>query len=472
MKKTEGLSRYLGMLSMRQLSFPALVAGLLSSALLLAACREGHSASEPNRKPRGGGDAAASRDGDAPGDDDALGDSDTGVGDSDDDAPGDSDTGASDGGTGASDGGTGASDGGTGASDGAARDGDGGGTAGASDASSAPQGLVPAFAGQGHLGRTLISCDDGHTWIFDQADEVGDGTCWSGESEIECDHNPGAGRGLTAGNGQFFALFGWGAPSTLRRTADGQTWDTRIGAAPEQRFGGVGYVGDTLLAAGITARVSRDDGLTWSEPIDTGLMGGNVRRAGGAGAHFVIVTDEAIVLSENKGDTWYAPTVLPTGCGAGIQTNGGIAFGNGVILVMGNDGLACASSDGGRNFSATNIGGNSDSHLVWSGSDFVVYGEGNAYRSADGKAWTVTPMSPSYPIGPVAVSDSGTFVGVEDGWGDTVWYENQEFYRSEDGIVWEALPAGSFTGGHPMRTMTFGYIAASEKCQPRDANQN
>ena len=41
--------------------------------------------------------------------------------------------------------------------------------------------LVPAFVAQGHLGRTVVSCDDGQTWNHDQSNEVGDGTCWSGE---------------------------------------------------------------------------------------------------------------------------------------------------------------------------------------------------------------------------------------------------------------------------------------------------
>ncbi len=338
------------------------------------------------------------------------------------------------------------------------------GTGGTGGSTPVDTGLVPAFVGQGHLGRTVVSCDDGRTWIFEQSNDVGTGTCWSGENEIECDHDPGAGRGLAAGGGRFFAMFGWGTPSTLRTSSDGESWDVRIGDVPDQRFGGVGYIDGTLLAAGIRSRVSQDDGLTWSDPIETGLSGGNVRRAGTAGAHFVIVTDDAVVLSADKGATWFQPTNLPDGCGAGIQTRGGIAYGNGVIVVMGDNGLACSSTDGGVNFTASPIGGDSDSHLVWSGSDFVVYGGGNAYRSADGEEWTETALSSSYSFGPVAVSDSGTFVAVEGGWGDSVWYQNQEFYRSEDGIDWETLPEGSFEGGHPMRTLAFGYIEPSSSC--------
>lgn len=341
----------------------------------------------------------------------------------------------------------------------------GGGTIASGGSSSVAGDLVPAFIVQGHLGRTVLSCDDGRTWIFDQADDVGDGTCWSGDNEIECDHNEGAGRGLAYGNGQFFAMFGWGTPSTLRRTEDGIDWGLRIESAADENYGGVAYFDGTLLAAGRVSKTSTDDGLTWSEPVDTGMIGWNVRRAGTAGNRFVIVGDaDDVVLSADKGATWVAPDVMPAGCGAGIQTEGGIAFGEGVIVIVGNDGTACYSSDGGVTFGMANVGGNVESHLVWSGVDFVVYGGGNAYRSPDGEAWTATAISPSVNLGAIAVSDAGTFAGVEGGWGEDYWYAGQEFFRSEDGINWESLPEGSYTGGHPVRTMTFGYVRSSASC--------
>lgn len=330
------------------------------------------------------------------------------------------------------------------------------------------EGLVPAFVLQGHLGRTALSCDDGRTWVFDQSNEVGDGTCWSGTNEIECDHNEGAGRGLASGNGQFFAMFGWGTPSTLRHTQNGIDWDLRIESATDESYGGVAYIDGVLLAAGRMSKTSSDDGLTWADPIDTGMVGWNVRRAGAAGDRFVIVGDsDDVVMSADLGQSWAAPEVLPAGCGAGIQTEGGIAFGAGVILIVGNDGTACYSSDGGTTFGQANVGGNVESHLVWSGTDFVVYGGGNAYRSPDGEEWAPTPISPNVNLGAIAVSDQGTFAAVEGGWGENFWYAGQEFFRSQDGINWESLPVGSYTGGHPVRTMTFGYVHASESCPAR-----
>src|SRR5690606_12804516 len=130
---------------------------------------------------------------------------------------------------------------------------------------------------------------------------------------------------------------------------------------------------------------------------------------------------------------------------------------------------ACASSDGGVTFEQSSIGGNADSHLVWSGTHFFVYGGGNAYTSPDGVEWTSQPMDPPFNVGPVAVGPKGTFVAVNGGWGESVWYAGQQFYRSEDGVRFEALPPGSFTGGHPLRTLASGSVSPSEDCpQPLD----
>lgn len=410
--------------------------------------------SDPSESDRSDGDGEGNTSGE-------MGDFDA-PGDGDGEAPGDSDT-PSGGAVGDGDEPSGGTVGdGDASSGGAAGDGDTAATGGSSVVS---DGLVPAFMAQGHLGRTVMSCDDGRTWIFDQANDVGNGTCWSGENEIECDHNEGAGRGLARGNGQFFAMFGWGTPSTLRRTENGMDWALRIESTADENYGGVGYLDGTLLAAGRVSKTSTDEGLTWSDPVDTGMIGWNVRRAGTAGDRFVIVGDaDDVVLSADQGATWAAPDVLPAGCGAGIQTEGGIAFGEGVILIVGNDGTACYSSDGGVTFGTANVGGDVESHLVWSGVDFVVYGGGNAYRSPDGEAWTATAISPNVNLGAIAVSEAGTFAGVEGGWGENYWYAGQEFFRSEDGIHWETLPDGRYTGGHPIRTMTFGYVRSSESC--------
>jgi hypothetical protein len=65
-------------------------------------------------------------------------------------------------------------------------------------------------------------------------------------------------------------------------------------------------------------------------------------------------------------------------------------------------------------------------------------------------------------IGNAAVSDDGAFVAAGGGW-DT-WYAKQKFFRSDDGVTWEELPAGSFVGSHPITAMTFGWALPSAAC--------
>jgi hypothetical protein len=66
-----------------------------------------------------------------------------------------------------------------------------------------------------------------------------------------------------------------------------------------------------------------------------------------------------------------------------------------------------------------------------------------------------TPMR----IGPIARSDDGTYVAI-----DSVWsgYENQQFWRSTDGLEW--APATAMVAGHPIFHIAFGWADPSETC--------
>lgn len=126
-------------------------------------------------------------------------------------------------------------------------------------------------------------------------------------------------------------------------------------------------------------------------------------------------------------------------------------------LIVGGDGTACRSIDGGKTFSDSKMGGEVTSFAHFTGSEFVARGRTDKnvmYKSADGATWTVAPTSHS--IGASARSDAGTFVASNTGW--LAWYEKQAFYRSKDGVTWESLPKTAFTGSHPIRGMTFGWL--------------
>src|SRR5690606_6858809 len=102
--------------------------------------------------------------------------------------------------------------------------GTGGGTGGTSTGGGGSAG-VPLFVAQGHLGRTVISCDGGQSWTADQSNDA-EAQCWSGpDDEPDCDHDPGAGRGIVFADGWFVATFGWGPPGGIVRSRDGVAWE-------------------------------------------------------------------------------------------------------------------------------------------------------------------------------------------------------------------------------------------------------
>lgn len=322
-------------------------------------------------------------------------------------------------------------------------------------------GLVATFVAQGHMGRTAVSCDDGNSWVHDTSLDPAV-RCFT--NDFDCDHHPGAGRGVEWGDGVFLTTFGWGPPGGVDRSTDGVTW-TRV--LSDTTFGGIVYGNGIWLAAARNAQWSSDAGETWNMVDDTAMTGWNVRRAAfvaADGGRFVMVADDETVVSADAVN-WNVPSLLPDTCGDGIQTNGGIAYGNQAIVVVGGAGNACASTDAGDTWSASDIGGSVSAHLLWDGSNFVTWGRGMMYSSPDGSTWTATPTVPdNLLLGPTAYNpDTGTYVGVRGGW--QTWYEEQEFYRSSDGINWETLPDMAFEGSHPVRDISIGWVLEDDACQ-------
>lgn len=322
---------------------------------------------------------------------------------------------------------------------------------------------VPMFVATGHAGRTTISCDDGQTWV---ADTSNDDTlrCFD---PFDCDHDTGSAHGVVYGDGWFVASFGWGTPGSVVRSRDGVQWEP---VTQRTRFGDMAFHDGVFLAGARDAQLSVDSGASWAASGDTMMSVYNVRRVGSAdvdGGRFIMVaSDETteVVLSSDGGASWWHPETLPTGCGQGVQTQGGIIEGDGTILIVGGDGMACTSVDGGTTWTASNVGGQVGSHVIWDGEAFMVWGAGNRFRSTDGVTWTSATVSPAgIDIGVVARNPAtGTIAAVRGGW--QVWYEDQAFYRSADGLTFEVLAPSSFTGGHPIRSMTFGYGEPSPDC--------
>ncbi len=321
-------------------------------------------------------------------------------------------------------------------------------------------GRLPMFVAQGHAGRTTLSCDDGRTWVEDRSDEA-----WDYCSSNDCDHGPGAGRGITWGEGWFFATFGWGSPRTLRRSMDGVNWQVVLDG---ETFGGVAYGNSRLVAASRNGQYSDDQGETWQDFTSVALTTWNVRDTAFVpydGGRFIMTTrdETSEVVVSSDGAAWTQPQTVPTDCQGGSY-QGRVVHGNGTTIMIGQEGVVCRSSDGGQTWFSTPVANSLGANGIWSGHEFMTWHRGTLHRSTDGETWTTTETVPEdVDIGVAAVSDEGTIVGVTNGWQQH--YDSQKFYRSEDGVHWEVLPRDAYTGGHPIKTIAFGYGEPSEHCQ-------
>lgn len=318
------------------------------------------------------------------------------------------------------------------------------------------------FVAQGHGGRTTVSCDDGYTWVGNQSSDDAL-RCFEG---IDCDHRFDAARGIIYGDGYFFATYGWGPPGGIERSRDGLTWETvREGTA----FSGMSVGSDLVVAGSRFGEFSDDLGETWQAIGDPMLTQWNVRSSAfvpAAGGLFIMVADGPELTLSADAVSWWRPDTFPNTCGQGMHNKGSILYGNGAIVIVGGNGVACRSIDGGRNWTDHRFADSSDSDAVWTGSQFMVWGAGQRYSSTDGATWTATPTVPSgMRINAVAASDTGTLVAVSHRW--LGWYEAQEFYRSEDGVNWTALPESNYVGSHPIWFIAFGHGATSDLCPAR-----
>lgn len=360
---------------------------------------------------------------------------------------------------------------------------------------------VPMFVAQGMVGRTTVSCDDGHTWIADRSWDTEadphlcnasgpiecyasgstcgfvwyDGTC-SESPDCDCGHSPGFGKGVVHGAGHFVATWGWGYPGAARRSRDGIRWET---TKDGDQFGGLAYGGGRFVLASRTPFHSVD-GFEWiaSEEADFRQPDGeviwSVRRFAFAdvmGGRFVAVASgnngRDLLLSSDGGDTWWRPTTIPPDCANEVSTYGGIVAGNGVIVIVDQQARACRSTDGGLTWSTVQLGNlEIYSHGIFNGQEFWFWGnDDQRWSSPDGQTWTATPMTRPQRIGPVARSPNGTLVAVENVW---LGYQDQRFLRSDDdGLSWQVLPNTAFNPSHPIFYLSYGEAEPSPECPGR-----
>lgn len=322
---------------------------------------------------------------------------------------------------------------------------------------------VPVFLAQGHYGRTTISCDDGKTWVQDrsQDDAV---RCF--QDGLDCDHNAFAGRGIAWGDGAIVLTWGWGEPGTLVRSEDAAGFMTVLADAPN--FADVAYGNGRFVANNSSTRISDDGGKTWVDggPLDIGINTRAIEFVPQGGGMFIVTGesgDQRAIVRSPDGLTWTPASQRPPECGAYVL---GIAHGGDVTVIVSGSGFICRSPDAGDTWTQVPVSDGFSSPPVWTGAEFLVYQGNVLHRSATGELWTSEPLTPmSTSIGQVARSPEGTFVAVNDGW--QTWYEQQRFFRSTDGVVWEQLPPDAYVGSHPIYFMAHGTVPAGAGCPGR-----
>jgi hypothetical protein len=323
-----------------------------------------------------------------------------------------------------------------------------------------PATTVPVFIAQGHLGRTTISCDDGRTWIHNRSQ---DDSLRCFEDDLDCDHHPYAARGIAYGEGTFMLTWGWGAPGTVVRTEDAENFETVLSDSPT--FADIAFGNGRFVLNQKNTQISDDLGKTLSPggPLQIGINTRAIEFLPHDGGLFLVTGESgeqrAIVRSAD-GVTWTPASQRPPECGGRIY---GMAYGNGVSLVASGFGFVCRSTDGGDTWEQVSVAESFTAPLLWTGEEFFIYRNSTLYRSADGETWESQPISPgNIQIGNVARSPAGTFVAVNAGW--KRWYEQQQFFRSEDGVNWEVLPPEAFVGSHPIYFIAHGEVSPGAGC--------
>lgn len=328
-----------------------------------------------------------------------------------------------------------------------------------------PTTMKTIFMATGHMGRTVMSCDDGVTWINDRSDNDA-ARCWVAQTDpnyVECDHTPYSSRGIDAGNGYFYANYGWGYNGSLKRSRDGKNWEVIKNGG----WGGGIAWGPTRLFhvyEGGGWSYSETNGASWTkivDPITSQFSYPAVKRLNNK--IFVFGRGTKLGLSTDEGRTWKTQDIATPFNdfieGKGLIVAVGLKHRQGLTTY----GYAHVSKDNGATWSTTAFADDNFNHnlsdVVFNGSEFVTWAGDRVYKSTDGVTWTryarkndgLNPH-PGWNYTTSYNSKTGTYVAMFDR------YSNQKFYRSTDGINWTSLPTTKFKGGHPILDLITGEI--------------
>ncbi|MBL8743525.1 MAG: hypothetical protein JNK04_20585 [Myxococcales bacterium] len=323
-------------------------------------------------------------------------------------------------------------------------------TGGSGSGGASPQHVLIA---QGHVGRTMLSCDDGQTWVADRSDDASL-RCDAG---VDCEHHVGSATGLVVSDGYASMSNGWGTPGTVRRSADGQSWEVVLSLD----FPFASIAGGPAGLMGATPRpwLSTDAGAAWAQVPEVYLAPPLRQSAYLPQRNRYVLTSEGnglrVFTSDDLGQSFQEAATLPSGCMA-IS----IASGNGALVMQHAQGGVCRSGDAGETWSVVSV----DPTVGFRALDFVagrfvLLAEGQLFESDDGATWSSSPSDLDAPIWDLVLGhneQTGTLVAAAGA------YESQRYFRSADGLAWTEVSGPS---GHPLRRFVSGSLAATA-CSP------
>jgi hypothetical protein len=324
-------------------------------------------------------------------------------------------------------------------------------------------GLVPGFVSVGHLKSTMYSCD-GTTWKGYRTANASL-RCWdNSQGNFDCDHSPTSSMGVAYGPAGFMATYGWGQAGQVELSNNATTWSVVQSGGT---WAGIAYGNNTYILNERSPLVSSDSGQNWIRGGDINFIPWNARKISFInlnGGLFISTANSSgtmdLMISRNNGASFSRPTTLPASCGEGFFANN-----NTTILLLSES--LCRSTDFGQTWQV--LTKPASGSIIFDGSEFKIFDIGKVYRSSNGTTWTQTTLqlngvnTASLSLSNVAYhSESHKYVAINQSW--QAWYEQTEFYRSDNGVNWIRLnkSAGDApTNAHPVKQITAGYLPAT-----------
>lgn len=333
---------------------------------------------------------------------------------------------------------------------------------GGAGGSQAPEGVVPIALALGN-GRIATSCDRGASYAQD----------WIIASDAS-DHHPYAmAAGAAFHEGVFVVGTGWGYPGHVLRSDNGIDWED----LPAERFhwadqtthmpeGAVAVMfhnGTRFVLITGRRRLFSMDGRDWFEegeqlPNEMFHLRSH-RFVEELGVHFLRGENS------NKQVQWLATStdggltyqMLPGGSGFDFACNARMEYAHGTLMAPGGDGY-CRSTDGGATWSYHAAPMRVSTFYPTDAGWVTMGGHRSAMlESSDGLSWQESTVANGMRF------SAGGYSAYLDYY-VAASHQNEEFYRSDDGVTWTALPEAAASEVPDIRHVVFGWGKPSALC--------